>query len=103
MLAESFGVQHFAACSSHKFDPATVFGFEEVIEQRPESEVWGKKLKKLRIENPAFDVTPAKYVKALITEKGILPPTEFAGLMYEELRLDKHEKEFASLIRLMKK
>ena len=75
----------------------------EVIEQRPESEVWGKKLKKLRIENPAFDVTPAKYVKALITEKGILPPTEFAGLMYEELRLDKHEKEFTSLIRLMKK
>ena len=29
------------------------------------------------IENPAFDVTPAKYITAIITERGVLyPPFE---------------------------
>jgi methylthioribose-1-phosphate isomerase len=26
----------------------------------------------VRIENPAFDVTPAKYVAAIVTERGVL-------------------------------
>ena len=26
----------------------------------------------VRVENPAFDVTPAKYVAAIITERGVL-------------------------------
>ena len=103
MLVERFGVPHYAACGSHKFDPVTFFGFQEIIEERSPKEVWAKRLKNFEIKNPAFDITPAKYLRALITEKGVMPATEFAGLMYKELSLDKQEKEFLSLIKLMKK
>ncbi|MCK4263614.1 MAG: S-methyl-5-thioribose-1-phosphate isomerase, partial [Candidatus Aminicenantes bacterium] len=31
----------------------------------------------VEVRNPAFDVTPAKYISAIVTEKGIaLPPFE---------------------------
>ena len=33
-----------------------------------------------RAENPAFDVTPAKFVTGFITEKGIYKPGEIRGL-----------------------
>jgi methylthioribose-1-phosphate isomerase len=36
--------------------------------------------------NPAFDVTPARLVTALITERGVAPPSEAALLaLYREL------------------
>ncbi|MEE9390296.1 MAG: hypothetical protein V3U91_03545 [Candidatus Aminicenantaceae bacterium] len=28
----------------------------------------------MKVKNPAFDVTPAKYISAIITEKGIIRP-----------------------------
>ena len=41
------------------------------------------------IENPAFDVTPAKYVAAIITERGVLraPYAESIRAMANETRL----------------
>ena len=46
----------------------------------------------VRVENPAFDVTPAKYVTAIVTERGI------ARAPYEEsLReLVKEESQIAT-------
>jgi methylthioribose-1-phosphate isomerase len=43
----------------------------------------------VRIENPAFDVTPAKYVTAIITERGVLraPYTESIRAMASEAPL----------------
>jgi methylthioribose-1-phosphate isomerase len=46
------------------------------IEQRPASEVthvFGVPVapEGIRVENPAFDVTPNRYVTAIITEKGV--------------------------------
>ena len=46
------------------------------IEQRNEKEVThiaGKQMTPdgVQVENPAFDVTPAKYVTAIVTERGI--------------------------------
>ncbi len=40
-----------------------------IMEERPDSEVVN--LKGADIRNPAFDVTPWKYIKAVITEKGV--------------------------------
>jgi hypothetical protein len=38
------------------------------------------------IENPAFDVTPAKYVTAIITERGVLrSPTKSRWLSWNSL------------------
>ena len=46
------------------------------IEERPEREVTHVGVTRVtpegaRIRNPAFDVTPAKYVTAIVTERGI--------------------------------
>jgi len=42
-----------------------------VMEQRPASEVMHGHLRGAKIFNPAFDVTPWKYITAVVTEKGI--------------------------------
>jgi eIF-2B alpha/beta/delta-like uncharacterized protein len=34
------------------------------------------------VKNPAFDVTPAKYISGIITERGILKPQTLAALAH---------------------
>lgn len=51
------------------------------IEERPAKEIYKKILSKgkldgIRIRNPAFDVTPWKYVTAVVTERGIMKPNK---------------------------
>ena len=55
------------------------------IEQRDESEALEIKgirvaYKRSRAKNPAFDVTPAKYITGIITEKGIFKVGEIGEL-----------------------
>ena len=51
-----------------------------VIEERPASEVY-KKIKGVRIRNPAFDITSWKLVSAIITERGILNPMKIERML----------------------
>jgi len=37
----------------------------------------------LTVENPAFDVTPPRYVDAIVTERGQFPPESIVTLMRE--------------------
>lgn len=92
-------VPHYVASSSHCFDPLTFFGKQEEIEQRPVKEVWEKRMKKLSIANPAFDLTPAGNVKAIVSELGVYSPKKFSGLMVKKLKL---RKGFVSLQDLLK-
>jgi ribose 1,5-bisphosphate isomerase len=57
-----------------KFDPATVCGDYEKIEERSPDEVWKDAPEKLVIRNPAFDVTRRDYIHGIICEEGIIPP-----------------------------
>lgn len=57
-----------------KFDPVTLYGELEGIEQRSTAEVWKDAPEKLDVRNPAFDVTPNRYIHGLICEEGIIPP-----------------------------
>ena len=57
-----------------KFDPATIHGDYEKIEERDPSEVWKDPPKKLIIRNPAFDVTRRDYIHGIICEEGIISP-----------------------------
>lgn len=45
-----------------------------IIEQRKPEEIYKEHIKILEERNPAFDVTPWKYVKRVVTEKGIMTP-----------------------------
>lgn len=77
ILAKEHGVPFFVAAPWATVDTATATGDEIEIEQRAAGEVThhgGRQLTphNVDIENPAFDVTPAKYVTAIITERGVL-------------------------------
>jgi ribose 1,5-bisphosphate isomerase len=57
-----------------------------VIEERPAKEVYRElispiKLKGIKIRNPAFDITPWKFVTAVVTEKGVLKPKQILRLL----------------------
>ena len=57
-----------------KFDPETLGGAYERIEQRNPKEVWSEAPQKLSVRNPAFDVTPSRYISGLICEEGVVAP-----------------------------
>ena len=77
VLAKEHGIPFFVAAPWSTIDVKTPTGDAIPIEQRPEVEVThhgGRQLTPhgVGIANPAFDVTPAKYVTAIITERGVL-------------------------------
>jgi methylthioribose-1-phosphate isomerase len=76
VLAKEHGIPFYVAAPISTVDLATPDGGKIPIEQRNPREVThiaGKRMVPdgVQIENPAFDVTPAKYVAAIITERGI--------------------------------
>jgi methylthioribose-1-phosphate isomerase len=79
ILAKAHGIPFFVAAPWSTIDLRTLSGDSIPIEQRPAIEVThhgGKQLTPhgVGIENPAFDVTPATYVTAIVTERGVLRP-----------------------------
>jgi methylthioribose-1-phosphate isomerase len=76
ILAKEHGIPFYVAAPISTVDLDCPTGSQIPIEQRNAREVThiaGKQMVPdgVEIENPAFDVTPAKYVTAIITEKGI--------------------------------
>ena len=74
-LAKEHGIPFYVAAPSSTIDLAMASGKEIVIEERKAEEItcgYGKRTapENIPVFNPAFDVTPAKYVTAIITEKG---------------------------------
>ena len=57
-----------------KFDPATICGDYEKIEERDSSEIWKNAPKNLLFRNPAFDITRREFIHGVICEEGIIPP-----------------------------
>ncbi len=77
ILASEHGIPFYIAAPWSSIDLATPTGESIPIEERPAVEVThhgGKQLTPngVGICNPAFDVTPAKYIAAIITERGVL-------------------------------
>ncbi len=52
-----------------------------VIEERDQSEVTKTEREGFDVRNPAFDVTPWKYVTGIVTEKGILSPAKVKRML----------------------
>jgi methylthioribose-1-phosphate isomerase len=86
VLAKEFGVPFYVAAPTSTFDAECNSGDEIIIENRDQDEVLYQtglndkgELEKVLVcspgsnaLNPAFDVTPAKYITGIITEKGIV-------------------------------
>jgi len=77
VLAHEHGIPFYVAAPTSTFDLAHV-SQDVIIEEREPQEVtnFGSERvapKGTRVLNPAFDITPMKYVTAVVCEKGILP------------------------------
>ena len=89
ILAKEHGIPFYVAAPWSTVDMATATGDLIPIEERPQIEVThhgGKQLTPngVGICNPAFDVTPAKYVTAIFTERGVLRAPYGASLKVME-------------------
>ncbi|MBI2542414.1 S-methyl-5-thioribose-1-phosphate isomerase [Candidatus Woesearchaeota archaeon] len=88
VLAKENSIPFYVAAPLSTFDINSKTGDDIPIEERSEDEVLyisgideHNKIKKIRIapaestaKNPAFDVTPTRYITRIITEKGVIKP-----------------------------
>ena len=77
VLAKENGVPFYVAAPTTTIDPSLASGKEIPIEQRSAEEVThiqGVSIApdSIQAQNPAFDVTPHKYITAIITERGVI-------------------------------
>jgi len=85
--ARERGVPIMTAAQTIKLHPETLTGHTVEIEMRDEAEVIRPEAREeiggIDVENPAFDVTPPRYMDAIVTEQGQFPPESIVTLMRE--------------------
>ena len=85
--ARERGVPIMTAAQTIKLHPETLTGHTVEIEMRDEAEVIDPESREaigeIAVENPAFDVTPPRYMDAIVTEQGQFPPESIVTLMRE--------------------
>ncbi|HEV3263656.1 MAG TPA: S-methyl-5-thioribose-1-phosphate isomerase [Gemmataceae bacterium] len=79
LLAQAHGIPFYVAAPSSTFDLSLPTGDAIPIEQRDPAEIthgFGRQTAPdgVKVYNPAFDVTPARLIAAIITEKGLIRP-----------------------------
>lgn len=79
LLAKAHGIPFYVAAPTSTFDLTLATGAEIPIEQRAAREIthgFGKQTapEGVAVYNPAFDVTPANLIAAIITERGLIQP-----------------------------
>jgi methylthioribose-1-phosphate isomerase len=84
-LAKAHGVPFLVAAPSSTFDLSITNGGQIPIEERRAEEVTeglGKRTapEGVKVYNPAFDVTPAELITAIVTEKGVIEPVTEANV-----------------------
>lgn len=85
VLARENNIPFYVAAPVSTLDLSLSDGSKIPIEERPTSEVTHIKgiaiaPEGVRVRNPAFDVTPARYITAIITENGIVKGEYRSGL-----------------------
>lgn len=73
-FAALYQIPTYSCTNSWKFDPATIGGADEPIEERDPKEVWDAPPTGVKIINPAFELTPADKISGIITELGVFKP-----------------------------
>jgi len=85
VLAQAHGIPFYIAAPASTFDLALATGDEIPIEERSAEEVtrgfgMATSPAEVKVFNPAFDVTPAKLIAGLITDRGIVTRPDTAGV-----------------------
>ncbi len=79
VLAQAHGIPFYVAAPTSTFDLSITDGRQIPIEQRDPREVthgFGRQTapEGIDVYNPAFDVTPARLIRALVCERGVIEP-----------------------------
>jgi len=74
LAAQEARVPFYVVTELLKFDPQTIHGDYEAIEERAASEIWPDAPEGLAIRNPAFEVTRRDYIHGIICEEGVISP-----------------------------
>jgi ribose 1,5-bisphosphate isomerase len=82
VLAQEARKPFYVVSELLKFDPATLYGEYEKIEERNRDEVWKEAPVELKVRNPAFDVTPRDLIHGIICEEGIVSPQSVAEVVH---------------------
>lgn len=93
-VVNKIGTRLYAIAAKHHKKPFYVAGNtlkldkrkDFKIEQRLEKEVYKElmkpgRLKRVKIENPAFDITPWEFVSRVITERGVYTPAQIKRML----------------------
>src|SRR5439155_6555135 len=85
LLAHAHGIPFYVAAPSSTFDLSLPSGDVIPIEQRDPREVthgFGRETAPagVQVYNPAFDVTPARLIAGIVTERGIIRPVDEATI-----------------------
>ena len=85
VLAKEHGIPFYVAAPTSTVDLAIASGGDVIVEERPVEEVtsWAgipTAAPGIGVRNPAFDITPSKYVSAIITEHGVVRAPYAEGL-----------------------
>ncbi len=84
-LAKAHDIPFYVAAPSSTFDMSLPSGDDIPIEQRDADEItngFGKQTAPdgIGVYNPAFDVTPAELIAAIITERGLIQPVDSSNV-----------------------
>ena len=85
VLARRHGLPFYVAAPVSTFDPGVADGSRIPIEERSADEVTGYRGARwapqgVSVRNPAFDVTPAELVSAIVCERGVVREPDAAKL-----------------------
>lgn len=86
VLAAAHDIPFYLAAPSSTFDLQLESGDQIPIEQRAAEEItesFGRRTAPpgIAVYNPAFDVTPARLIRAIITERGVISPVSRASIL----------------------
>ncbi|MDH5374998.1 MAG: S-methyl-5-thioribose-1-phosphate isomerase [Candidatus Bathyarchaeota archaeon] len=84
LLAQEARTPFYVVSELLKFDPATMYGDYEKIEERNPNEIWKDPPENLTIRNPAFDITRRDFIHGIICEEGIISPHSVIGVMHRK-------------------
>jgi len=96
LSAKDAGVPIYTCAETYKFSPESLYdpSYNVTIEERDAAEVLPDRsdFNGVEVANPVFDITPAKNITGIITEKGIIKPEQAGELIEEEFGKTKELK-----------
>jgi len=102
LAAKEARVRVYVCAETYKFSPSTMLGELVEIEERPPTEVVPEEeisaLGNVKIANPAFDITPAEMIDAIITERGVIPPQAAILILMEEFGYRVGEEQIGKIL-----